>query len=79
MLVTSLRVSFVIILFLCKKKFDRSNVWCYNCQKYERFANEFYANKNNSQEDEAKLVRQENDSENTILMLTIKEVEYGDQ
>lgn len=68
MLVKSLRVSFVIILFLCKKKFDRSNVWCYNCQKYERFANEFYANKNNSQEDE-----------NTILMVTIKEVEYGDQ
>lgn len=53
-----------------RKKFDNNNIQCYNCQKYGHFVDEYFANKNN-QEDDTKLAKQ--DDEDVLLMVTTKE------
>lgn len=59
------------------KKFDKSNIQCYNCQKYGHFADECFSEKKEPEND-AKLAKQEN--EETLLMVTTKEEErFKDQ
>ncbi|KAK2359039.1 hypothetical protein QL285_096166 [Trifolium repens] len=55
-----------------KKRFDKSNIKCCNCQKFGHFANECRS-KSGSQEDEAKMAKQENGEESVMLMVTTKE------
>lgn len=40
-----------------KKKFDKSNVQCYNYQKFAHFSYQCYDDKKDPQEDEAKIAR----------------------
>lgn len=59
------------------KKFDKSNIQCYNCQKYGHFVDECNGEKKEPDND-AKLAKQEN--EETLLMVTTKEKDkYNDQ
>ncbi|GAU50018.1 hypothetical protein TSUD_331710 [Trifolium subterraneum] len=54
------------------KGFDKSNVQCYNCQKYGHFADECRS-KNESQDDEARVAKQDESENPVILMVTTKE------
>ncbi|GAU15418.1 hypothetical protein TSUD_44550 [Trifolium subterraneum] len=54
------------------KGFDKSNVQCYNCQKYGHFANECRS-KNESQDDEARVAKQDESENPVMLMVTTKE------
>lgn len=56
-----------------KRKFDRRNAECYNCQKFEHFADKYYDKKKDPHEDEVKLSREENNDENTLLMVITDE------
>ncbi|XP_050878162.1 uncharacterized protein LOC127081981 [Lathyrus oleraceus] len=52
-----------------KKRFDKSKKQCYKCQRFSYFAKECNENKKESQEDEAKVARQDFDKENTLLVM----------
>jgi len=54
------------------KGFDKSNVQCYNCQKYGHFADECRS-KNESQDDEARVAKQDESENPVMLMVTTKE------
>ncbi|MCI40913.1 retrovirus-related Pol polyprotein from transposon TNT 1-94, partial [Trifolium medium] len=55
-----------------KKKFDKSNIQCYNFQKYGHFADECWTKKD-SQGDEAKIAKQDDGDDHVMLMVTTKE------
>ncbi|GAU41877.1 hypothetical protein TSUD_367420 [Trifolium subterraneum] len=54
------------------KRFDKSNIQCYNCQKYGHFADECRS-KNESQDDEARVAKQDEGENLVMLMVTTKE------
>ncbi|GAU43218.1 hypothetical protein TSUD_301050 [Trifolium subterraneum] len=54
------------------KGFDKSNIQCYNCQKYGHFTDECRS-KNESQDDEARVVKQDKGENPVMLMVTTKE------
>lgn len=60
-----------------KKKFNRSNVQCYSCQKYGHFADQCYANKRDTSEDDAKFAKQDDD-EVLLMVTTTEEINSGD-
>jgi len=60
-----------------KKKFNRSNVQCYNCQKFGHFADQCYATKKDNSEDDAKFARQDDD-EVLLMVTTTEEANSGD-
>lgn len=51
---------------------DKSNMQYFNCQKLGHFARKCNSNKKESQEDEDRVVRQEFDGENTLLITITK-------
>ena len=58
------------------KKFDKSNVKCYNCHRLGHFARDYNVKSRENQSDEAKVARQEVDDDNTLLVM-ITEENYG--
>jgi hypothetical protein len=55
-----------------KKKFDKRNVQCYNCQKFGHFADECRA-KDDSNNTEAKLARGNDDDDSVMLLVTTRD------
>jgi len=52
-----------------RKRFDKQNIQCYNCDRWGHFADECYAKKD-SQVDEANLAKGD-DEENELVMLMV--------
>lgn len=56
-----------------RKKFDKSRIQCYNCQKYGHFADECnLSDRREARGDEAKLAKGDEDEEQVLLMVTTK-------
>jgi hypothetical protein len=55
-----------------KKKFDKRNVQCYNCQKFGHFADECRS-KDDSNNTEAKLARGNDDDDSVMLLVTTRD------
>ncbi|XP_050890122.1 uncharacterized protein LOC127095484 [Lathyrus oleraceus] len=55
-----------------KKRFDKSNEYCFKYKRFNHFAKDCNANKKDPQGDEAKVARQEFDKENTLLVMITK-------
>lgn len=56
-----------------RKRFDKSKEQCYKCQWFNHFAKECNANKKESQEDEAKVEKDEFDEDITLLFMIMEE------
>ncbi|MCI35885.1 retrovirus-related Pol polyprotein from transposon TNT 1-94, partial [Trifolium medium] len=61
-----------------KKKFDKSNIKCYNCQKKGHFADECWSKKD-QQGDEARVAEYHDEDPVMFMVTTKEEANCGDQ